>query len=368
MIKNLGISVYPTKTDLQSTLNYINAAADNGFTRLFIAFLGVEPKREAVKAAFGPVIQLAKERGMEVSVDVHPEHIKGLSEKPTGFLQTDLSFFKELNIDILRLDLGYSEMEEAYMSKNQEGLSIELNMSMKSQHIEAVINSGGAKERILGCHNYYPHAYTGLSLQHFKECTDVWNKNSIRTAAFICSQSEEKIGPWPVSDGLTTLEMHRYLPIETQAKHYVAMDIIDDVFIGDVATIDELQILGKLNRKDFSLKIVPNKTIPEKIKNILKLNFSCRPDINENMIRTVESRLMFMKSGANIEPFNTVDIKRGDITIDNDLYGQYAGEVQIALKDMKNSGRTNVVGHVRGDEIFLIDYIKAGQNFKFEIE
>ena len=92
---------------------------------------------------------------------------------------------------------------------------------------------------------------------------------------------------------------------------------------------------------------------------------SRRPDTNDYIIRTLEGRL-FMRN-EDIQVFNTVDIKRGDIMIENNLYGQYKGEVQIALKDMKNSGRTNVVGHIKDFEVFLIDYIKPGQSFSFEI-
>ena len=67
-----------------------------------------------------------------------------------------------------------------------------------------------------------------------------------------------------------------------------------------------------------------------------------------------------------VEPFNTVDIKRGDVLVDNKLYGQYAGEVQIALSDMKNSGKTNVIGHIVDEEHVLLDYLGMGQPFTFE--
>lgn len=51
--------------------------------------------------------------------------------------------------------------------------------------------------------------------------------------------------------------------------------------------------------------------------------------------------------------------------IDNDGYGQYKGETQIALKEMKNDGRVNVVGHIAEDEMFLLDFIKPWSSFKF---
>ena len=58
---------------------------------------------------------------------------------------------------------------------------------------------------------------------------------------------------------------------------------------------------------------------------------------------------------------------RGDraLLIDNNLYGQYAGEVQIARKPMKNYGKTNVVGHIDPREVELLPYMKGSTPFGF---
>ncbi|MBJ2355505.1 DUF871 domain-containing protein, partial [Sphaerochaeta sp. S2] len=69
--------------------------------------------------------------------------------------------------------------------------------------------------------------------------------------------------------------------------------------------------------------------------------------------------------GHQFDPINAVDIKRGDIIIDSSLYTRYAGELQVALKDMKNTGKTSVVGHVIEDEISLLDTIQPWQKFAF---
>jgi hypothetical protein len=48
------------------------------------------------------------------------------------------------------------------------------------------------------------------------------------------------------------------------------------------------------------------------------------------------------------------------------LYERYAGELQIALKDMENSGKTNVVGRIVPEEVFLLDHIQPWQKFKLK--
>ena len=56
------------------------------------------------------------------------------------------------------------------------------------------------------------------------------------------------------------------------------------------------------------------------------------------------------------------------ILIDSSLYGHYAGELQIALKPMKNSGITSVMGKVIDEEIYLLDYIRPWQRFKLRLQ
>ena len=347
----------------KTTLRYIEKASSLGFSKLFVALLGVEPTKEGILRDYAPITTRAKALGYEVSCDIWPEILNKVCGSGQ-FGNYDLSFFKEIGIDTLRLDLGFSEIEEAFFSKNQAGINLELNMSFPIDHVGNLLKSGGERSKIAGCHNYYPHRYTGLSLEFFEVCNRIWKPHHLNTSAFISTQSETKFGPWPICDGLPTLEMHRDLPIEVQLNHYVAMGFIDNIFIGDsFATDEELLALSKVDKNILSFKAHLVDGLGD-LKKVLAMHFSRRPDSNDYMIRTLESRFALMK--ADIPAFNTVDIKRGDILLENNGYGQYKGEIQIALKDMKNSGRTNVIGHIDDHEVFLLDYVRPGQAFRLE--
>ena len=212
---------------------------------------------------------------------------------------------------------------------------------------------------------YYPHRSTGVSLAYFMRGTEHWAKRGMRLQAFVSSNAPEAFGPWPVTEGLPTLEMHRDLPIEVQLKHFVMMGCVSDVLIGNCfATDDELAAMERANsdRVRFTTRLVDG--LPEDMARRLGMNLSVRGDCTSGyMIRTLESRM----DPVPVEPFNTVDIERGDVIIDNRLYGQYADEVQIALAPMKNSGKTNVVGHIDDCEHVLLDYLAAGTRFAFDI-
>jgi len=359
-MKKLGLSIYPEKSSMDDNKAYLATAAKYGFDRVFSCLLSVDAtKKDQIVQEFNEINQYAKDLGMEVIVDVNPRVFNEL-----GISYTDLSFFKEIGADGIRLDAGYTGREEAMMTFNPEGLMIEINMSIDTHMIDNIFDYMPNPNKLIGCHNFYPHRYTGMSLEFVEKTTKQYKSHGMRTAAFISSQ-EATFGPWPVTDGLPTMEMHRDLPVDVQLKHYIAMNgLMDDVMISNCfASDEELERLGSLNRDLLTLDIVPFEGLPEVETSILfdELHFN-RGDINDYVIRSTMSRVKH--KGHQFDVFNTPDIHRGDIVIESSQYGHYAGEMQIALKDMPNTGKSNVVGRVREEELFLLDLIKPWQKFK----
>lgn len=362
----LGISLYPEFASQEDNFAYLRRAAEHGFDVLFLALLGAKGTYEEVVERYLPYTRLAHELGFEIFCDVNPMVLKRLGVGISMFQGgIDLTFFKELGIDAMRLDLGMSDLEEAALAKNADGIKICINGAAVTDHVGALLSCGAPREALVGCHNYYPHRYTGVSLDYFMRGTEHWAKRGMRLQAFVSSNAPEAFGPWPVTEGLPTLEMHRDLPTEVQLKHFVMMGCVGDVLIGNCfATDDELAAMERANsdRVRFTTRLVND--LPRDMARRLGMNLSVRGDCTSGyMIRTLESRM----DPAPVEPFNTVDIERGDVIIDNRLYGQYAGEVQIALAPMKNSGKTNVVGHIDDCEHVLLDYLAAGTRFAFDI-
>lgn len=362
----LGISLYPEFASQEDNFAYLRRAAEHGFDVLFLALLGAKGTYEEIVERYLPYTRLAHELGFEIFCDVNPMVLKRLGVGISMFQGgIDLTFFKELGIDAMRLDLGMSDLEEAALAKNADGIKICINGAAVTDHVGALLSCGAPREALVGFHNYYPHRYTGVSLDYFMRGTEHWAKRGMRLQAFVSSNAPEAFGPWPVTEGLPTLEMHRDLPTEVQLKHFVMMGCVGDVLIGNCfATDDELAAMERANsdRVRFTTRLVDG--LPQDMARRLGMNLSVRGDCTSGyMIRTLESRM----DPAPVEPFNTVDIERGDVIIDNRLYGQYAGEVQIALAPMKNSGKTNVVGHIDDCEHVLLDYLAAGTRFAFDI-
>lgn len=360
-MKKLGISIYPDRAPLQVHLDYIHLAGQYGFKRIFTCLISVAGNKETILNDFKQIVDVANSYDMAVIADVSPEVFEALDIQ-----YTDLKFFADMGLAGIRLDLGFSGNEESIMTCNPYGLKIEINMSNGTRYLETILSYQPIKENLYGCHNFYPHRYTGLSKKHFLACSEQFRDSNIRAAAFVSSQNAE-FGPWPVSDGLCTLEHHRDMNIVTQAKELFNTGLIDDVIIANCfASEAELKALSELNKEVLTFDVTLIDDLPEiETKIVLEEFHFNRGDVSEYMIRSTQSRVKY--KGHQFDPINAVDIKKGDIIIDSSLYARYAGELQIAIKDMKNTGKTSVVGRIVEDEIALLDTVLPWQKFAFKL-
>jgi uncharacterized protein len=359
MPHQLGISIYPKQTTLEKDLSYISLAAEYGFTQIFTCLLSIEEDKEQLISHFQKIMVHAHHLGMQVILDISPKVFEHL-----GIFDRDLSFFHHFGAYGVRLDMGFTSREEARMTFNPYGLKVEINMSNGTSCLDPILMYKPNKENLIGSHNFYPHRYTGLSYAHFMKCSQTFKKSGLRTAAFIHSQTAT-FGPWPVMEGLCTLEMHRQLPIQVQAKHLFKTGVIDDVRIANAyAAEEELQALSKLQILPFTLDVVLNEQItPLEKKIVLAELHVFRGDVSDYLIRSTSSRVKYKHKM--FQPTYTPPIYRGDILIDNERYGQYKGELQIALKEMENLGKTNVVGRIVDEELFLLDFMEPWDSFCF---
>lgn len=359
----LGISIYPEHSTKENDINYIKLAGRYGFKRIFTCLLSVGKKsRDELIEEFRELIDVAHEEGMEVILDVNPSVFKDLNVS-----YDDLTLFNDINADGIRLDEGFDGVKESLMTFNKGGLKIELNASSGNGYLDNVMSNFPDKDKLITCHNFYPQRYTGLSLEHFNNCNRAIKEHGLVIAAFVSSNNSNTFGPWPVNEGLCTLEMHRNLPIDLQVRHMIATRMIDDVVIGNAyASEEELKSCAKLIPGILTFGIELEKDLTDVEKDILyyKEPHTNRGDVSEYMVRSSSPRSTFRN--ASIPKSNTRHLKKGDVVILNDEYLRYKGELHIVLKDMPNDGRKNVIGYIPKEELFLLDYMEPRKAFTFK--
>lgn len=357
----LGISIYPDKSTPEEIKQYLLLAKKYGFTKVFTCLISVEESKEQITEMLTDTVHFARENGFEVMIDIVPEVLKKL-----GVNAMDLSYFHELGAAGIRIDYTTNGMNEALMTHNPYGLDIEINMSQDTHFINTVMDYQPNTKHLKGCFNFYPQRYTGMMMEDFMSSAKRFKELNLRTSAFVSSSSATQ-GPWPLMDGMPTLEDHRDLPIDVQAKHLYLLGLVDDIIIsGQFASEEELKQLSEINvdKINFNLNLVDGiSEVEEKI--IFEGTHFLRGDRSAYLIRSIMPR--FENKNNQVLPQNTqCEFKRGDVVIGNDNFGQYKAElqiVQIPIED-KQEGR-NLVGTIDESELFLLDLLKPWQHFCF---
>lgn len=138
----------------------------------------------------------------------------------------------------------------------------------------------------------------------------------------------------------------------------------DDLIIGNAfASEEELKVVKEIYDDPIDyLNVCFYDDVTALEKQIVCCLHDYRGDASKYMIRSSHNRKNYFKES--IKASNTVrDIHRGDILVLNDDYGQYKGEVQIALVDRIGDQRINVVGRIVEEEMILLEQLKPFQKF-----
>ncbi len=341
---NAGISVYIGLEDypLGETIKYLKYASSLGIEHVFSS----AHINEATNSfdELQSMIDECSKLGLKLTLDIS----KPMYEK-LGTLKRVYSF---------RLDYGFSNEEIVNLS-NSGIHKIELNASTISKaKLQTLIDLGLNLSETTMSFNFYPKLYTGHSIDDVYEKTQTFRELGMTVAAFIPSKINFRP---PMYEGLPTVEAHRHIDTALAIEELKACGI-DTIYFGDAyATEEELKLLVHHNTSELMLKFNPKCKLTKLDPALFALSHKIRPDYNDLMLRLSATRNKEVITVFNVEERNYLDV-----TIDNQLFKRYAGEINIILKPLPKDNRVNVIGNIDATDVILAA-IKKGKSFKFEI-
>ena len=381
----LGVSLYPEQETLQQIEEYLKLAKSHGFSKVFTSLFSVEGSKEEIIAYFKGLTDIAHRYDMEVYGDCNARFFMEMGASPD-----DLSIFKEIGLDVLRLDLMFNDERDVAIVNNREGLGVQLNASLIPA-VKRVIELGGNKDRIIGSYNFYPLRNTGASSEDVLEANRFFKEEGMKTQIFISSLSKGSHGPWPVSDGLPTIEEDRDLPVSLQLRHVLALGSDEAIFGNAFVSKAEFKEIAEAMKeiyvyaedKPFYFPGIRSQIPIGDIERI-PLTIELEPDVSDT-----EKEVLFGFNKHNVSEYTHIIIRSrwgrfdfrpipieprtcdkeyfepGDVLIINGNVPRYKGEVHIARKPIRNDGTQNYVGRIVKEEMFLLDYFKYMTNFGF---
>jgi len=257
-----------------------------------------------------------------------------------------------LGLWALRIDYGFTGEEIGEMA---EKMPIVINASTVSAADAARIASRGRD--VYAMHNFYPRPETGLDEELLLERTRALQDAGLKVLAFIPGDTLRR---GPLFEGLPTLEEHRNLPPSAGFVDMCLRFGMDGVFVADPG-ISETEI--QRIRRYCAENVI---SIPAVLENgyeqFYNQVFTCRADSPKWLVRFLESR-EYSCQGDTVKPENCVSRNVGSITIDNEKYGRYSGEIMLIRKPLPADDRVNVIGQVLPEAGLLLPLIRGGQKF-----
>ena len=268
---------------------------------------------------------------------------------PRGLKQLNYSSLKEFvldtKIDILRFDFGYSMEEMLEVSKY---CKIGLNASTCDEDMISKFNN------CVGIHNFYPRPETGLDIDYFNEQNELFRKYNLPIITFISGDIHLR---GPLHSRLVTLEEHRNKSCYEQYLHMKELNV-HNIIIADPGISNEQFKLIQDTEKDGVIRLYAS--LENDTSYLYNRVFTNRKDAPDSLIRVIESR-NYATQGRLIKPNNCIERSKGSITIDNENYLRYSGEIQITKKDYKQDDKVNVIGYIKDKN--LLKYIKRNKKF-----
>lgn len=330
----LGFSVFLNNIDAA----YMQQMKEAGFSEVFTS-LQLPNVNDADLARLG---ELCAANHLRLTVDIHP----------ALFEQFSIEKLQAFGVHQLRLDDGFSVEQMISLST---AFHIILNASTVTHTELAQLLTNVPAARLAAWHNYYPHVSTGLSEEFFKQQNDLFKQYDIPVAGFIPGDDYRA----PLFEGLPTLEKHRHF--SPFASYLDIVEHVDLVLVGDYR-------LNDTSLKQFELftqqqTILLHTSLERGYEDLHAARFHNRPDCAADVIRFLESR----QTKRQVTPSISTARPIGTVTIDNEHFGRYEGEVQLVKNPLTSDTRVNTIGHIIEADIPLLKLIGANQALQLEV-
>lgn len=294
--------------------------------------------------------QYANRLNMKLVVDISKASLEHL-----GLDITNIGRLKNYGIYGLRIDYGFSLPE---IKRISDQITVAFNAStIQPQHLKDWEDQGIDLFQVIAWHNYYPRPETGLDFQYFKKVNRAFKEMGLTVIAFMPGEDRLR---GPIFNGLPTLEHQRH---QDPLLNYLELEMayVDQVYIGDPGISRESleRINSYVNQE---IIILRGDLIYSDLKKKTSRIYHNRPDYAAYVIRAEESR----QEGIILSPEKVLARKRGAVTLDNQDYGRYKGELQIVKRDLPGDPRVNVIGQIVEEDLSLLKYIGPSQAFKID--
>ncbi|WP_018922953.1 DUF871 domain-containing protein [Salsuginibacillus kocurii] len=352
-----GISIYLNQQSSEEQWAYLSQMKAYGFSAILTSLHLPEDDPTFYVEALKTLGSQAKQLDMELIADVSPSSLEHL-----GLTFESAPNLLDWGVDGIRADYGIEPESIASLSHK---MRIALNAStITDSFLQTLIELGLETAHTEAWHNFYPRPETGLAKAELQEQNAKLQAAGIRTLAFVAGDGKRR---GPLHQGLPTLEKHRNVAPFSAALELWRDAGVDKVMIGDPDLSDgSAEAFQAFDEGVVTLDAVWEKP-GEAVMAIARQPHRQRLDPARDVVRSETSRFYASQANVHISADREASKSRlpGAITIDNELYGRYQGELQVAKVHLPADEKVNVVGYIAEEDLPLIHMLRPGEHFQF---
>ena len=158
------------------------------------------------------------------------------------------------------------------------------------------------------------------------------------------------------------MEHHRNIPPYLQYLQMTEKYQMDMVLVGDPGLSEEQRKMMECRKQEDVISVPAN--LAKKYQDLYEKVWSIREDSPKWIARLEESR-GYAAIGKKIEAENCIERVAGSITIDNEKYLRYSGEIQVVRESLKADERVNVIGKVLPEYLAVLGSLDRGRKLVF---
>lgn len=356
-----SVAVYPSgqwKKQTGEWADYLKLARGYGFGEVFSSIHLPELDLKDQVEMLEELANLTNSLGMELTVDIGGGEIARLLEDRELCARV-----RRAGVGLLRLDYGFhlEQARKLYQYLGIKGFVINASIcdEERAKRIRSDLAAIDPSMELRACHNYYPRPETGLDRAFFEEQNRIFA--GLGLAVYACIPGRSHPRP-PLGLGLPTLEEHRRMELER-----ICVELAGSPGIGGVMAADEFfsrEELACIARTVRWEPLTLNVRLEGGISGAERELLLCGPhriryDSNRQLLRSETSREM-SRIGRRIAPRPSGRRRRGMVTVDNEGYGRYSGEVQFLLADLEEDSRVNCCGQIAQEDLWKLDFYRSG--------
>lgn len=347
----LGFSVFLNEDWTQEKENYIHKMASIGFEGIFTSLHIPEDDVSKYGDRLMSLLKMVRSRNLKLMIDISGDALKhiGLSiDNPKDIFESGISG--------LRMDYGIEWKAIANLSNY---LTVSLNAStLTESDYDQLVKYHANFNNIETWHNYYPRPDTGLDEKWFREKNSWLKSKRFKIVAFAPGDGILRL---PLYETLPTLEIHRRQNPLYSSLSLIKNNLVDDVYIGDPGLSNQSfdQFMEYFHN---DVLLIHATSTTKKWHSYIYTDHRNRMDVAKDVVRSEQSRLR--NRNDDIQPENTVVRRKGSITLDNNLYKRYKGELQLVKHELPSDTKVNIIGQIIDKDMPLIDFIQGGTKFK----